>query len=343
MHVLTFPIFFLNKGRSIQVFIMHKKRLKFQTKQTILFFLADAAAALAKLYKSTNNNDSALKYSLLALTLRDSINNVEKIRRLQSLDYDEQIHQQEVETAKIEYKNELKIYALLIGLGALLIIAVLLLRNNRQRKKTNILLRKQKEEIQNTLQELKAMQAQLIQSEKMASLGELTAGIAHEIQNPLNFVNNFSEVNTELIDELKTELATGNQQQAIENANDIKDNEQKIIHHGKRADAIVKGMLQHSRTSTGQKELTDINALADEYLRLSYHGMRAKDKSFNATLQTAFDTSIGKINIVPQDIGRVLLNLFNNAFYSVMLPNPLKKKHYEPTVTVCTKKFTIRF
>ncbi len=145
-------------------------------------------------------------------------------------------------------------------------------------------------------------------------------------------------MNTELIDELKTELATGNQQQAIEIANDIKDNEEKIIHHGKRADAIVKGMLQHSRVSTGQKEPTDINAVADEYLRLSYHGMRAKDKTFNATLQTDFDSSIGKINIVPQDIGRVLLNLFNNAFYAVMPPSPLKGEHYEPTVIVSTKK-----
>jgi len=317
---------------------MHKKRLKFQTKQTILFFLADAAAALAKLYKSTNNNDSALKYSLLALTLRDSINNVEKIRRLQSLDYDEQIHQQEVETAKIEYKNQLKIYALLVGLGALLIIAVILLRNNRRRKKTNILLQKQKEEIQSTLTELKSTQVQLIQSEKMASLGELTAGIAHEIQNPLNFVNNFSEVNSELIAEMKDELTKGNIEEAKTIADDINDNEEKIIHHGKRADAIVKGMLQHSRTSTGQKEFTDINALADEYLRLSYHGMRAKDKSFNAKLETDFDTTIGKINIVPQDMGRVLLNLFNNAFYAMMPPNPQKGGHYEPTVTVTTKK-----
>ena len=151
----------------------------------------------------------------------------------------------------------------------------------------------------------------------MASLGELTAGIAHEIQNPLNFVNNFSEVNTELIDELTNELNTGNKEEAISIAKDIKENEEKINHHGKRADAIVKGMLQHSRSSTGVKEPTDINALADEYLRLSYQGMRAKDKSFNATLQTDFDANIGKINVVPQDIGRVLLNLYNNAFYAM--------------------------
>src|SRR5258708_26013032 len=150
----------------------------------------------------------------------------------------------------------------------------------------------------------------------MASLGELTAGIAHEIQNPLNFVNNFSEVNSELIAELKSEIKKGNIEEINSIADDIENNEQKIIHHGKRADAIVKGMLQHSRTKTGQKELTDINALADEYLRLSYHGLRAKDKTFNATLETNFGENLGKINIIPQDIGRVLLNLYNNAFYA---------------------------
>jgi two-component system NtrC family sensor kinase len=193
-------------------------------------------------------------------------------------------------------------------------------------------------QLQASLNNLKATQAQLIQSEKMASLGELTAGIAHEIQNPLNFVNNFSEVNTELIDEMQQALQSGNTEEAFSISNDLKDNEQKIMHHGKRADAIVKGMLQHSRISTGQKEPTDINALADEYLRLSFHGMRAKDKTFNATLQTDFDASIEKINIIPQDIGRVLLNLYNNAFYAVTEKKKQVGDSYEPTVSVSTKK-----
>src|SRR6187200_2012389 len=171
----------------------------------------------------------------------------------------------------------------------------------------------------------------------MASLGELTAGIAHEIQNPLNFVNNFSDVNTELVDELKTELATGNAQSAIEIADNIKDNEQKINHHGKRADAIVKGMLQHSRTSSGQKEPTDINALADEYLRLAYHGLRAKDKSFNSDIKTDFDDTIGKANVIPQEIGRVILNLINNAFYAVDEKKKLQSENYEPIVAISTK------
>ncbi len=207
-------------------------------------------------------------------------------------------------------------------------------------------LTKQKEELESTLHELKSAQAQLVQSEKMASLGELTAGIAHEIQNPLNFVNNFSEVNDELISELVDEVEKGNKEEAKFLADNIKQNLEKINHHGKRADAIVKGMLQHSRKNTGQKEPTDINALCDEYLRLSYHGLRAKDKSFNANFKTDFDESIGKINIIPQDVGRALLNLFNNAFYAV---NEKKKKlsdikdltaseQYHPTVSVQTKK-----
>ncbi len=197
-------------------------------------------------------------------------------------------------------------------------------------------------ELKQSLENLKSTQAQLIQSEKMASLGELTAGIAHEIQNPLNFVNNFSEVNHELIAEMKDEIDKGNYDEVKLLANDVEENEEKILQHGKRADAIVKGMLQHSRVSTGKKEPTDINALADEYLRLSYHGMRAKDKTFNATIKTDFDSSIGKINIVPQDIGRVLLNLFNNAFYAAPLPPKggfkYSQNEHEPTVWVSTKK-----
>ena len=172
----------------------------------------------------------------------------------------------------------------------------------------------------------------------MASLGELAAGIAHEIQNPLNFVNNFSEVNDELLKELNSEAEKGNLEAVKAIAKDIEFNSEKINHHGKRADAIVKGMLQHSRTSTGQKELTDINALTDEYLRLAYHGLRAKDKSFNSKFETNFDNSIDKINIIPQDIGRVVLNLVNNAFYAVNEKQKQNPNGYEPTVTVSTLK-----
>jgi signal transduction histidine kinase len=205
-------------------------------------------------------------------------------------------------------------------------------------------------QLQSSIADLKATQTQLIQSEKMASLGELTAGIAHEIQNPLNFVNNFSEVNMELIGEMKSEIEKGNIEEVKAIAGDIESNEEKINHHGKRADAIVKGMLQHSQKSSGQKEPTDINALCDEYVRLSYHGLRAKDKTFNADFKTDFDDTIGKINIIPQDIGRVLLNLYNNAFYAVQqkqkesaqgLPTFQKLATlYQPAVSVSTKKMS---
>jgi signal transduction histidine kinase len=200
-----------------------------------------------------------------------------------------------------------------------------------------------KNKVDSTLFELKQTQKQLIQSEKMASLGELTAGIAHEIQNPLNFVNNFSEVSRELVDEMEEALKANHADEAMNLANYIKENLQKIFDHGKRADAIVKGMLQHSRASAGKKEPTDINALADEYLRLSYHGLRAKDKSFNADFNTEFDESIGKIEVIPQDIGRVLLNLYNNAFYAVNEKKKtltLKGENYEPKVWVTTKRLS---
>jgi len=197
-------------------------------------------------------------------------------------------------------------------------------------------LESQRDDLEKTLVELKATQTQLVQSEKMASLGELTAGIAHEIQNPLNFVNNFSEVSAELIDELGEELDKGDIDEAKAIAADVKQNLEKIRHHGKRADNIVKGMLEHSRSHSGQKELVDLNMLADEYMRLSYHGLRAKDKSFNAELITSFDPDLPKINIIPQDIGRVILNLFNNAFYAVNQKKKTAGEHYKPTVEVET-------
>ena len=259
-----------------------------------------------------------------------SLMEMQKQQEQQTAAYNEEKKIQEAEQARTKFKNRVRLYGLLGGLLILIAVAGLLWRNSRQKQKANLVL-------QATLADLKATQTQLVQSEKMASLGELTAGIAHEIQNPLNFVNNFSEVNKELVDELQQELKAGKINEAIEISNDIKANEEKINHHGKRADAIVKGMLQHSSSGTGKKEPTDINKLADEYLRLAYHGLRAKDKSFNATMKTNYDESIGNINIIPQDIGRVVLNLINNAFYAV---DEKKKKQpdYEPVVTVSTKR-----
>jgi two-component system NtrC family sensor kinase len=306
-------------------------------KKTIL----EAAALLSELYEPKETKAS-LQYLKIADAYKDSIFGAGNIEAVQTLVAHEEERQKEIGAAKVAYQNQLKQYALIAGLAVLLLIAFFLYLNNRKEKKAKNILQNKNEIIEQTLNHLKSTQSQLIQSEKMASLGELTAGIAHEIQNPLNFVNNFSEVNTELIDELKDEIDKGNIEEVKIIANDIKENEQKINHHGKRADAIVKGMLQHSRSSSGQKEPTDINALADEYLRLAYHGLRAKDKSFNALMKTDFDKSIGNINIIPQDIGRVILNLLTNAFYAASLPSKVGFSDSDlsktPTVWVSTKK-----
>ena len=289
---------------------------------------------LATTYKNQKKSDSAFIYLQLATDAKDSVLTLGKIKQLQNIGFDEKIRLQELEKEKVENANKIRTYALLTGLGVFLAIGMILYRNNRQKQNANKVLK-------TTLSNLQSTQSQLIQSEKMASLGELTAGIAHEIQNPLNFVNNFSEVNTELIDELQQELKNGNTEEAIDISNAIKENEQKINHHGKRADAIVKGMLQHSQSSSGVKEPANINALTDEYLRLAYHGLRAKEKSFNATLVTNYDESIGNINIIPQDIGRVVLNLISNAFYAVDEKKKQQPEGYEPTVTIATKKLVV--
>jgi len=301
-------------------------------------YALDASSIIVQMYEYEHNTDSAYKYLRVMVALKDSLFNQQKSLQFLMLNFDEKQHQKEIETTKERYLNQVRTIGLLAALGIFLLIAFILYRNNRQKQMTNAVLKRQKEELQTTLNELKTTQTQLIHSEKRASLGELTAGIAHEIQNPLNFMNNFSEVNKELIEEMKQELVVGNIAEATTIANNVQQNEDKINHHGKRADAIVKGMLQHSRISTGQKEPVDLNALTDEYLRLAYHGLRAKDKTFNASVKADFDKSIGKINMIPQDIGRVLLNLYNNAFYALI---EKKKQHgdaFEPFISVETKK-----
>ena len=310
--------------------------------------LLEAITNLADLYKIKGNKDSALKYVEISYSLKDSIFSREKDREIQNIAFSEKLKQQELVSDQLKYKNKVQLYTLVFGIIVLLLIAGILWRNNRSKQKA-------KTRIEKAYTELKVTQQQLIQSEKMASLGELTAGIAHEIQNPLNFVNNFSEVSNEMIDEMKEQLAViataseagsrkqDNVQLAMGLADDVKQNLEKINLHGKRADAIVKGMLQHARTTGGQKEPTDINALAEEYIRLAYHGMRTKGNSFNAIpiaigIETDFDNTIGKINIVPQEIGRVMLNLLNNAFYAVNEKAKLRGASYEPRVVVSTKK-----
>ncbi|HLY69452.1 MAG TPA: ATP-binding protein [Puia sp.] len=312
-------------------------------------YASQLSQLLANAYEFQHKPDSALKYIKVMGAAKDSIFSQAKMLQFQKLLSDADQKQKEAEADAEKYRTQVRLYSLIAIACIFLILLLVVYRNNRQKQKAYTLITKQKQEtdlqktkVEEAYVELKSAQNQLIQSEKMASLGELTAGIAHEIQNPLNFVNNFSEVNTELIEELKGERQkpAGERNASLENEilNNIAENEEKINHHGKRADAIVKGMLQHSRLSVGVKELTDINALAEEYLRLSYHGLRAKDNSFNAAMKTDFDISVGKINIVPQDIGRVLLNLYNNAFYALAERRKSEGKGYEPTIFVGTKK-----
>ena len=305
---------------------------------------------LAGLYKSARQDDSTVKYQSLVIKLKDGIFNSNQQRQFQNIDFEEQQRRQEIETTRKTYRDQLRTLGLLAAIVVFLTVAIFLWRNNRQRQKAYSLLQRQKREtdlqkakVERALEDLTSAQAQLVHSEKMASLGELTAGIAHEIQNPLNFVNNFSEVNTELIDEMQTALRGGQFEAALNLSGNIRENESKIKLHGQRADAIVKSMLQHSHASTGQKEVVDINNLAAEYLRLSYNGIRAKDKSFKASVETEFDPELGTIRAVPQEIARTLLNIYNNAFYAVNerrmeVSLNSQASNYEPKVLVRTQR-----
>ncbi|MEO7922910.1 MAG: ATP-binding protein [Chitinophagaceae bacterium] len=341
-------IFLQNQNQIDSAIEVGKAGLNAADKLGFLRGIVNNSEQLHKIYNRLGQTDSAYKYLSINVKAKDDLLGQDKINQIQQATIAEQQRAQKLQLEKEKLQSRIRLFGT-SGIAFILMIFMLFFyRNQRKTRKSNELLLMKTEEInkknvelQASYENLKSTQTQLIQSEKMASLGELTAGIAHEIQNPLNFVNNFSEVNTELIDELTVEADNGNLDEVKVIAKDIKENEQKINHHGKRADAIVKGMLQHSRSSSGVKEPTDINVLCDEYLRLSYHGLRANDKSFNATMKTDFDNSIGNINIIPQDIGRVILNLLTNAFYAVDEKKTLLQAQgdtrYEPIVTISTK------
>jgi signal transduction histidine kinase len=302
-----------------------------------------ASDILTSIYSSIGDYKKAYQYQQEKITNSDSLFSREKSLQIQNLTFTEDQRRQRETEIRNAQEARMRFYLLLGILGVFVLIAAILLFANQQRKKANRVLHERNEQIETqhkalekSLADLKTTQTQLIQSEKMASLGELTAGIAHEIQNPLNFVNNFSEVNTELVGEMEDEITKGDFDEVKAIAQNIKQNQQKISHHGKRADFIVKGMLQHSRTNTGEKQLTDMNVLCDEFLKLSFHGLRAKDKNFNAEMVTHFDPKLPKVNVSQQDMGRVMLNLFNNAFYAVNQKMKASGADYKPEVTVST-------
>ncbi len=327
---------YMGRGEPDSAVYYAKKALVLRSGKTYVPGLQETTILLADIYEKEHTPDSAFKYLKLTIKIKDSLYSRQNKGDIQKVTTNEQPNQQELQKQREQAADQLKMYGLTGAILIILIAALLQWRNNRRRTQANALLQQQKEEIEAITEQLQITQSQLIQSEKMASLGELTAGIAHEIQNPLNFVNNFSEVNIELISEMQTELQSGTKEEVIEILEDIKQNLEKISHHGKRADGIVKGMLQHSRASSNIKEPIDINKLADEYLRLTYHGLRAKDKSFNAELVTNFADNLPMVNVVPQDIGRALLNLFTNAFYAVHQKQKKGLAKYQPTVTLST-------
>jgi signal transduction histidine kinase len=355
---------YLNTNKPDSAIAFGKTSVEFARKVNDWDILAGAHEQLSKAYAIKKNFKAAYFHNLSSRQYRDSQFNKSKAYQVADLQYSSEISLKESKIQILEKDKQLRagearrqrqvLYAVLAGVALVLVLMFVLIRNYRAKQAANKLLQQQKEEIQSTLSELKSTQAQLIQSEKMASLGELTAGIAHEIQNPLNFVNNFSELNKEMLEELIAERSKPNTERddhiLDELISHVSHNSEKIIHHGKRAGSIVKGMLEHSRASSGQKEPTDINVLTDEYLRIAYHGSRAKDKSFNANIETDLDDSVGKISVAPQDIGRVILNLVNNAFYSVHekqmqasagLPADqpgAAGQSYQPKVIVSTKK-----
>ena len=340
---LNLGYLFNKLGRRDSSFYYARKTFDLSNQISMKKPIYQSAELLSDLFRLNHQPDSALYYLSISLKIRDELYGPKIFQQLQRLALNEQQRQQELQQQNDDLKYRYIITGTVAALAAILLIAIIIWRNYQRQKSTSKLLNEQKEEIssqrdslERTLSDLKTTQTQLIQSEKMASLGELTAGIAHEIQNPLNFVNNFSELNAELVGEIKQEIEKGDLEEIKAIAIDIEENSKKINVHGKRAESIVKGMLEHSRTTSGQKEPTDINQLADEYLRLSYHGLRAKDKSFNAVLVTGFDESLPKINAIPQDIGRVLLNLFNNAFYAVNQKSKTAGPDYKPEVSVST-------
>ena len=296
-----------------------------------------AASLLADLYDSTNPRRS-LQYYRISNAAKDSLFGADNIQVIQHLIGREESSRKEAEDARLAFRNRIRWYVLLSGLLLLVVISWLLYRNNRQKQKANLQLQTQKDEIQNALHQLKITQSQLIQAEKMASLGQVTAGIAHEIQNPFNFINNFSELNDELIEEAEQEINNGELPAAKKILNNLKENGKLILQHGNRADAIVKSMLQHSRTSSGKKNAVDLNALVEQCIRIVLQGIRSKPEWYQYSIVTELDPELGLYFCSPEEIGKVLHNLLENALQSIEEKKQKPEAGFEPQVRLSTRR-----
>ncbi|MFI5153089.1 MAG: ATP-binding protein [Chitinophagales bacterium] len=347
-YLLSLSDMYVEKQDKTAAFAYAMRSLKLAEQHHLKEQIRDANLKLSELYENEGRDGESLSYYKDYIKYRDSIDNLETIEKIADLRTTFEVSRKQAEVNLLNRQKQLQRVFLFLALVVLALIGglvIVLLRSNRQKQRAFALLglekaitEEQRDQTNKALEKLQRTQAHLVQSEKLASLGQLTAGIAHEIQNPLNFVNNFSEVNAELLAELQEANKKGNADEVQAISEEIFKNEEKINQHGRRADAIVKGMLQHSRPGEREKKSTDINALANEYFRLAYHGQRVKDKSFNATMHTDFDPQAGEINIIPQEIGRVILNLVNNAFYAVSAKSKEAPDDYIPAVTVGTKK-----